>query len=560
MRANKSKILNWAALFFCLFLLCACSGQEVSIVDEGTKEEDPKDEESKAEGEDVLLFPRLGDFPLSSMFTVKVNGEVASVETKGYYDVPIHYAQLNSRSGETIQIEITVTGPINKYFISPLRKNIQGSTKGNTLQFTVNEPGYLLVRINDLDDLFILINPMVDYRAQVEGKKFINATDYVSDITGQTVQTSALQQAIDEAARQQAVLYFPDGIYRTGTLQMRSNMTVFLSEGALIIGSIIESDYIREKEYGTNAAACGSLIRLAGVSNFRMIGNGTIDGAAWSGLRRKPEESIPEGGKPTNYATEIYLMYATDCQNLLFDGVVLRDPTFWNTRIFRSREVRMENLKVLNDRPERDWTNTDGIVFDSSSHCSLHNAIIYGGDDNCVVKGRDRRLEYDTEDILYDGVLTVTNSAGVKIGTETFVHQIKEVTFRNIDIVSAQRSIVVDAKDGSQVSNVRFENIVVEGFYKLSGGYRLIDFRLMDRDAVPCTSMISDIQVSDVDVWNGMEGVKVRLEGKDNKSFIRNIVLKNMKVRHQKVENLQELVEKANYLELNNYVYQLVLE
>lgn len=175
-------------------------------------------------------------------------------------------------------------------------------------------------------------------------------------------------------------------------------------------------------------------------------------------------------------------------------------------------------------------------------------------------KGRDRRLEYDTEDILYDGVLTVTNSAGVKIGTETFVHQIKEVTFRNIDIVSAQRSIVVDAKDGSQVSNVRFENIVVEGFYKLSGGYRLIDFRLMDRDAVPCTSMISDIQVSDVDVWNGMEGVKVRLEGKDNKSFIRNIVLKNMKVRHQKVENLQELVEKANYLELNNYVYQLVLE
>lgn len=98
----------------------------------------------------------------------------------------------------------------------------------------MNEPGYLLVRINDLEDLFILINPMVDYRAQIEGKKLINATDYVSDITGQTVQTSALQQAIDEAARQQAVLYFPDGIYRTGTLQMRSNMTVFLSEGHLL--------------------------------------------------------------------------------------------------------------------------------------------------------------------------------------------------------------------------------------------------------------------------------------------------------------------------------------
>lgn len=560
MRIDKNKILNWVSFAFCLFLLYACSEQEISVSDEETTDKGTTGEEPKVEDDGLLLFPRLGDFPLSSTFTVKVNGQAASVETKGYYDVPIHYAQLSSRSGETLQIEVTVAEPINKYSLSPLRKNIQASTKGNTLQFTVNEPGYLLVRINDLEDLFILINPMVDYRAQIEGKKIINAADYVSDITGQAVQTSALQQAIDETARQQAVLYFPDGIYRTGTLQMRSNMTVFLSEGALILGSIIESDYIREKEYGTNAAACGSLIRLAGVSNFRMIGNGTIDGAAWSGLRRKPEEAVPEGGKPTNYATEIYLMYATDCQNLLFDGVVLRDPAFWNTRIFRSREVRMENLKVLNDRPERDWTNTDGIVFDSSSHCSLRNAVIYGGDDNCVVKGRDRRLEYNTEDILYDGVLTVTNSAGVKIGTETFVHQIKEVVFRHIDIVSAQRSIVIDAKDGSQVSNIRFEDIVVEGFYKLSGGYRLIDFRLMDRDAVPCTSTLSDIQVSGVDVWNGMEGVKVRFEGKDEESFIRSVVLKNMQVRHQKVEDLQNLVEKASYLELNNYVYQLVLE
>ncbi|WP_288359614.1 glycosyl hydrolase family 28 protein [uncultured Bacteroides sp.] len=554
MRIDKNKILNWASFAFCLFLLCACSEQEIAVSDEGTTDEDPAVEDG------LLLFPRLGDFPLSSTFTLKVNGQVASVETKGYYDVPIHYAQLSSRSGETLQIEVTVAESINKYSISPLRKNIQGSTKGNTLQFTVSEPGYLLVRINDLEDLFILINPMVDYRAQIEGKKIIDVADYVSDITGQTVQTSALQQAIDEAARQQAVLYFPNGIYRTGTLHMRSNMTVFLSDGALIIGSTVESDYIREKEYGTNAAACGSLIRLAGVSNFRMIGNGTIDGAAWSGLRRKPGESVPEGGKPVNYATEIYLMFASDCRNLYFDGVVLRDPVFWNTRIFRSQEVRMENIKVLNDRPERDWTNTDGIVFDSSSHCSLRNAVIYGGDDNCVVKGRDRRLEYNTENILYDGVLTVTNSSGVKIGTETFVHRISEVVFRNIDIVSAQRSIVIDAKDGSQISNVRFEHIVVEGFYKLSGGYRLIDFRLMNRDAVPCTSTISDIKISDVDVWNGMDGVKVRFEEKDEKSFIRNVILKDMKVRHQKVGSLQELVEKVNNLELNNYVYQLLLE
>ena len=61
-------------------------------------------------------------------------------------------------------------------------------------------------------------------------------------------------------------------------------------------------------------------------------------------------------------------------------------------------------------------------------------------------------------------------------------------------------------------------------------------------------------------MWNGMDGVKVRFEEKDEKSFIRNVILKDMKVRHQKVGSLQELVEKVNNLELNNYVYQLLLE
>lgn len=555
METDKAKILKLIAFVLGAFLYCSCSDGEVSVLPD-----EPTDGDSKTEENNWSLFPRLGDFPLSEAFTVKVNGQSAFVETKGYYDVPIHYVQLSSRTGEALNIEVSTNEPINKYTISPLRKNLQGNINGNTLTFTVNEPGYLLVRINNQEDLFILINPQTDYRTQIKGKKVINVTDYVLDTTGQSVQTSLLQQAIDEAAQQQAVLYFPDGIYRTGTLNMRSNLTVFLSEGALILGSTTESDYVREREYGTNATPCGALIRLAGISNFQMLGNGTIDGAAWSGLRRKPDENVTGGGTPTNYATEIYLMYASDCENLHFDGVVLRDPTFWNTRIFRSRDVRMENIKVLNDRPERTWTNTDGIVFDSSVRCSLHNAVIHGGDDNCVVKGRDRRLEYNTDDILYDGVLAVTTTAGVKIGTETIVNEIKNIVFRNIDIVSAQRSIAIDGKDGSQISNVTFENIVVEGFHKLNGGYRLIDFRLQDRDAVACTSKLSDIQLTNVTVWNRMEDAKVRFEGKSEEFGIRNVTLRNLKVGSRNIDSFMELVEKPAYFEMNPYVYQLSLK
>ena len=38
-------------------------------------------------------------------------------------------------------------------------------------------------------------------------------------------------------------LYFPAGIYKTGELKMRSNMSVILSEGALLLGSEDAKDY-----------------------------------------------------------------------------------------------------------------------------------------------------------------------------------------------------------------------------------------------------------------------------------------------------------------------------
>lgn len=55
--------------------------------------------------------------------------------------------------------------------------------------------------------------------------------------------------------------------------------------------------------------------------------------------------------------------------------------------MYRSEQVHFRNLKVLNNRPVRNWTNTDGIDFDSSKDCSLINAVIHAGDDNVVVKG-----------------------------------------------------------------------------------------------------------------------------------------------------------------------------
>ena len=66
--------------------------------------------------------------------------------------------------------------------ISPLRKGIKAKAEGNRLLFTVDKAAYLLVKINNLEDLYLLINPVTDYQAQVRDKEIINVLKFGVDI------------------------------------------------------------------------------------------------------------------------------------------------------------------------------------------------------------------------------------------------------------------------------------------------------------------------------------------------------------------------------------------
>ncbi len=77
----------------------------------------------------------------------------------------------------------------------------------------------------------------------------IAATDYnvlqlgvVGD--GKTLNTQSLQSAIDALhAKGGGQLYFPAGRYLTGSLQLKSNVTLYLEKEAMLLGSTSPYDY-----------------------------------------------------------------------------------------------------------------------------------------------------------------------------------------------------------------------------------------------------------------------------------------------------------------------------
>ena len=477
------------------------------------------------------LISALGDAPVSNQFCVKVNGTEASVEKIGKLDIPIHYTQMVYDEVQPMQIDVIVDNPIQNYVISPLRKGIKAKVEGNRLSFTIDKAAYLLVRINNLEDLYLLINPVTDYQAQVGDKEIINILKFGVDTTGISKDTEKIQVAIDEVSHKQAILYFPKGKYHTGELYMRSNMTILLADEALIMGSTDPNDY-QDK----------SLIRMDSVSNFQMLGYGTIDGAGWAGLRK-------------NGAREFHLIYASNCKNVLYDGVVLRDPTFWNTRVYRSEGFHMKNLKILNNRPYKNWTNTDGVDFDSSVDCSLVNAVIHAGDDNVVVKGLDSERMFATEKILFDNVLTVSNSAAAKIGTETCVEHFRDIVFKNIGVVKCKRGMVINGFDSARIENVRFENITIEGFdFNGTEAPRLVDLEITDSSWRECTGncVIDGVEISNVNVLTSLSGVESQILGKDSIHGVHNVVVRDSKVLGKPVSSSVDI-----NLSVNSFVKQL---
>lgn len=482
----------------------------------------------------LRLIPALGDAPLSEQFNVRINGKQAAVEKIAKFDIPIHYTQIICDSTSSLHIEIEVEDSITEYKISPQRMNIRAKVDNNRLSFDIDSVAYLLVRINDMEDLYLLIDSINEYSELVKGKEFINILEFGVDTTGVKINTEKIQAAIDKAAQKHGVLYFPKGKYYTGELYMRSNMTVLLAEGALIMGSTDLADY-QDK----------ALIRMNNISNFHLLGYGVIDGAGWTGLRK-------------NGAREFHLIYISECSDIFFDGVVLRDPTFWNTRVYRSKRVHFKNLKILNNRPLQNWTNTDGVDFDSSIDCSLVNAIIHAGDDNVVVKGLDSDRDFVTEKIVFDKVLTISNSAATKIGTETCVEYFRDIVFKNIDVVKCKRGLVINGFDSARIERVRFENIYIEEFeYTGNESPRLIDFEVTDKSWRECTGdcIVNGVEVININVLTSMEGVESQILGKDSVYGINNVLIKNCSILGEPASSLDDF-----HLSMNDFVRDIMFQ
>ena len=392
-------------------------------------------------GADVIPYPRIPGYRANFEFiSVKIDGvPVDTVST----DMNVGYAHF-AFSG-TVTVEVTTKETIETFDLSPHRYGIQVKAKGNVLSFRISQPRKLHLKINDLRRFFIFadaleLNPPRPGQAGV-----YDIRDYEVTSSLESVQTSKIQRAIDDVAAKKGVLYVPPGVYQSGELKIKSNMTLYLAAGAVIKGTAKVSDYPRGR-FGTQ------LIHLLDCENVRIEGRGAIDGRGRA-LRLATKNS-GDG--------RLKLIRSFLAKNCIVEDVLLLDAGTWSIHLIESSDLRFTNTKLISntilDNPTFPWElNTDGFDPDNSSRVIIENGFISCSDDSIAVKLLHGTLR-DMDDVRFRNNVVWTAKSAMKIGTEVIDHKMTNIVFENNEVIHADRGIVVYCYRGATVENPKWIN------------------------------------------------------------------------------------------------------
>lgn len=258
----------------------------------------------------------------------------------------------------------------------------------------------------------------------------VHASSFGARGDGITLDTRALQAAIDAAALQGGALTLPPGTYLTGALFLKSGMTLRLARGATLLGSRDLADYplLPTRVSGIEMRWPAALVNIYGEHDVALVGEGCIDGDGqvfWDSYWRLRAAYEPRGLRWASDfdAQRPRLVQVFESARVhIGDGLLLRRSGFWTLHLCYSEDVTVDGLTIRNNDEAR-GPSTDGIDIDSSRRVSIRHADIAVNDDALVLKaGRDAdglRVARPSEDIEISDCIVREGAAGLTFGSET---------------------------------------------------------------------------------------------------------------------------------------------
>lgn len=219
---------------------------------------------------------------------------------------------------------------------------------------------------------------------------------------GRTAETPALQAAIDAAAQAGGgTVRLGAGTYVSGTLYLRSHVTLALDADAVLAASTARADYCAADDFPQNYASSrdgdntsgGHLIVAHDATDVGVRGPGRIDGRAAAFLVDPATGTNWAGWKKGIPWRPGQMLYFVDCRGVTVRDVRLENSPYWTCYLHNCTAVTVSNCTVRTvRRPFKTW-NGDGIDIDRCRDVTVTACDIETEDDAITLRASgERRL------------------------------------------------------------------------------------------------------------------------------------------------------------------------
>ena len=256
------------------------------------------------------IYPVIKTEPFCDDYAVKINGSDVELNTARVSAVPFnrrwpgHQRQieqsepiqfLSMATDEPLNFEITPKMPFDAENLK-IRPRSLGITPEITpdgkIRFTLPRPAHLTIEpFGRNRALHLFVDPMKNYGFDPSDEN---------------------------------VLYFGAGEHNVGTIELKSNQTLFIDEGAVVYGCIHAID----------------------ANNISILGRGILDNS------KNKEHILYEinavgNDEAIDNATRQHTIQIEYCDNVLIDGITIRDSLVYNIRPIGCNCLTIKDVKII---------------------------------------------------------------------------------------------------------------------------------------------------------------------------------------------------------------------
>ena len=283
--------------------------------------------------------------------------------------------------------------------------------------------------------------------SEILGTRTYNVRDFGAKGDGQTLDTAAIQSAIDACNKDQGgTVVIPAGDFVVGTVELKSNVTLHVSPAGRPLGSGKPEHYTAGKGVPPGN---GNVVLLYAVDadNVTIEGRGAIDGHGDLFYTGRGDNTGPGGNRAEGYVARPHLAIFYRCRNLLVRDVFFTRSAYHCMRILECRYVHLDGVRIHN----RVNLNNDGFHINSSQYVNIANCNVMCQDDACALFGSNK-------------FVTVTNCTfSTRWSIFRFGNgEAENIAISNCVIYDTYGCVIkIRIGSGARIENVAFSNLVM---------------------------------------------------------------------------------------------------